>query len=817
MNEDQRLMMTELNLREYQTVILAALLHDIGKMLQRGSFGNLDTGGKHPRVSSIFVGAFKEFFSKFVDFELFQTLVQRHHEDPYNFDEDLLCQNAPEQYRSLSFIVSRADNYSSSERGKKAEAYHDFKRTPLVSVISRIKLNRELPEPQRYRLAPLSPDNAFPQNFVEYEDNEFNNHLKSFGEEFKNLKENLKSNDFDVMFSHVMNLLLRYAWCIPSNTQEAFPDVSLFDHLKTTAAIAACLYQYHYPEFNLLEIKNDEAEKFILLAGDLSGIQNYIFNITHIGAGGIAKRLRARSFQLAMIAEMISHKILHDFHLPLSNILMVSGGKFYILLPNRDEAQNRLDDLQHEIDGWFYKRFNAEINLNLAYVIASGRDFRGSDESIKGFEEILNKLNSKLQAVKKRPFKSILSNNTWSVDMMLLNVDFTSEEKLCKACKKFPGEFNDKSQTYLCDRCSDDEKIGRLLPGAEHIIFYKDSTGEFKGPCGYSFDLKNESSSNPYLIVSFGNYMPDYRYPYSLRFVANHIPSFKDRTDCEDCPKQDCDNKNNVDKKMPKFFECIAQLSEGRPLLGYLKADADNLGQIFIKGLGENNTISRIATLSRMLDVFFSGYVQELMEEKYNELYTVYSGGDDVLIIGPWNKVINFAEDLNKEFNRFCSGNKNFTISAGVELVKHNYPVFKAVEMADDALDTSKDLGRDRVTIFGHAITWEALPVVVKEAAKLKQWLNNKDLSKGFVYNLLYYAYMYQKYSKEKNTEYLRFLPLMTYDIARNLPPHDDKNIEKRAIRQWAEDLKDLANPKLHQLDIIANYALTANRGGRDE
>jgi HD superfamily phosphohydrolase len=29
MNEDQRLMMTELNQREYQIVILAALLHDI--------------------------------------------------------------------------------------------------------------------------------------------------------------------------------------------------------------------------------------------------------------------------------------------------------------------------------------------------------------------------------------------------------------------------------------------------------------------------------------------------------------------------------------------------------------------------------------------------------------------------------------------------------------------------------------------------------------------------------------------------------------------------------------------------------------------
>jgi CRISPR-associated protein Csm1 len=273
----------------------------------------------------------------------------------------------------------------------------------------------------------------------------------------------------------------------------------------------------------------------------------------------------------------------------------------------------------------------------------------------------------------------------------------------------------------------------------------------------------------------------------------------------------------DVEKHMPKFFECIAQFAEGRPLLGYLKADADNLGQIFIKGLGINNTVSRIATLSRMLDVFFSGYMQKLMEDKYNELYTVYSGGDDVLVVGPWDRVINFAEELNIEFERFCSGNKNITISAGIGLVKHNYPVFRAVEIADNFLDASKDSGRNRITIFGHVITWKELPDVRTESTKLKQWLAGKNVSTGFARNLLYYAQMHQKYDKEKKTDYLRFLPLMTYDIARNLPSLDDKNAEKKAIRQWAEELKDLSNPKLHRLDIIANYALTANRGGKNE
>ena len=55
--------------KEYQTVILAALLHDIGKFMQRGSFGSLDTKGKHPKVSGTFVSAYQSIFDQVADIE----------------------------------------------------------------------------------------------------------------------------------------------------------------------------------------------------------------------------------------------------------------------------------------------------------------------------------------------------------------------------------------------------------------------------------------------------------------------------------------------------------------------------------------------------------------------------------------------------------------------------------------------------------------------------------------------------------------------------------------------------------------------------
>lgn len=808
--------MTKFNQKEYQTVILGALLHDVGKMLQRGSFGSLDTKGKHPQVSSHFVSAFKDFFSRIVDFELLQTLVQRHHED-LRLGADLICGTAPEEYKALSYLVSRADNYSSSERGEKAEDYQDFKSVPLVSIFSRITLDKTLPKELRYHAKPLNPEDTFPEGFDKYSHNELNTHLKDFGEEFSILvksTEQANQIDFDMVFVNIFTILMRYTWCIPSNTQEEIPDVSLFDHLKTTCAIAACLYRFHDPNFKENEIKNDKTDKFILMVGDLSGIQNYIFNITHIGAGGTAKRLRARSFQVNLLSEIVSHKILHAFNLPIANILMSSGGKFYILLPNVGDTNYRIKTIRNDIDIWFYKSFNAEINLNIETTELSGDHFNN-------YSEVLRKLNQSLQRAKKKPFNEIMAQNSlWNEDMATLNVDFGDEEKLCKACNKFPGAIEDGK--YICGKCTDDKRIGQRLPSTKYIAFYKDDIGEFnQNYYGYSFDLLKDArhaKQGAYLIFGINEFISDARLPLSHHFMANYISTFIGNADCDACDNKTCSERGNAKAERPRSFECIANESTGKKMLGYLKADVDNLGGVFACGLEERlGSVSRIATLSRMLDVFFSGYMEKLISDNYPELYMVYSGGDDLLVIGPWNLIINFADELNTKFHAFTCNNENLTLSAGIGFVKHGYPVFRAVEMADNYLDISKaNTGKDSLTVFGHTVKWREVSDIIQESERLEGWLKQKQVSSGFARNLLIYSQMNDKYHEEKDTAYLKFIPLMTYDIARNLTSLNSKDFEKVEIRQWAEDLKNLSSLKLKNLGIIANYALTANRGGED-
>ncbi len=106
------------NNEEYRTVVLAGLLHDIGKLLQRGSFGGLDIKGKHPAISANFIAAFAECFSEVSDGEVLKTLVQKHHESQH-FEPDLNVNSISDEHvRTLANLVSLADNLSSGERGQ---------------------------------------------------------------------------------------------------------------------------------------------------------------------------------------------------------------------------------------------------------------------------------------------------------------------------------------------------------------------------------------------------------------------------------------------------------------------------------------------------------------------------------------------------------------------------------------------------------------------------------------------------------------------------------------------------------------------------
>ena len=106
----------------------------------------------------------------------------------------------------------------------------------------------------------------------------------------------------------------------------------------------------------------------------------------------------------------------------------------------------------------------------------------------------------------------------------------------------------------------------------------------------------------------------------------------------------------------------ISKLAVGKGVkrLAVCRADVDNLGKAFISGFEQDSdneeeryrfvTLSRTATFSRLMSVFFRYYINLLLSQNRYRLNIVYSGGDDVFLIGNWSDVINVAVGLRNAF-----------------------------------------------------------------------------------------------------------------------------------------------------------------------
>lgn len=830
--------------REYHTVILAALLHDIGKLLQRGSFGSLDSKGKHPQVSADFISLYSSLFEQVANPELLKTLVQHHHESP-QFPKDLRVDGIPDPYiRSLASVISLADNFSASERGEFTGQWQDFKFTPMAPVIENIQMEKSGRTPaMRFRAHPLVGtddkifDGIFPSTFSKYAEGELNKLLEEFGKEFANWVKKLHVSSFDIQLYYLLHLFNKYSWCLPSNTQEDIPDVSLFDHLKMTTAIASCLYIYHKENNSLDEktIRAAEQRRFCLVAGDLSGIQSYIFSISNIGAGGIARKLRARSFFIQLVIESCAQKILKKFDLSPANIIIAAGGNFYLLVPNISATKFRLENINREIDAWFLKNLNAEIALNLAFAELDGVDFHASSEKYEGFGSILKKVNDRLSISKQNRLSSVLQKDNWQEVAFIRDVDFKGQEA-CQSCGKFPR--NDING-LLCGHCQVDKNTGKDLPNRDILAFYSDSAkGNISLPYGSASLVKNISQAEDIPEIAIKLNSPDLSdlvgCPAQSKFIATYIPVVVDEADKKRL-FQIASKSNIKDDALPEIgepviFELLAAQARGRKYLGFLKMDADNIGMATVFGLKRDkpdsgmDTVSRLATLSRQVEWFFAGWIQHLISQEFKNCYIVFSGGDDLFIVGPWDEIINLADRINADYAKY-TGNPELTLSAGIVIAGSSYPISLAATAAGDAMKESKKEDHDKnighgnkLTLLGSTLSWGDWNEVKQKWKELSGKLLSEDIKSSFLYSLLEYGRMWNIF-KRGDAMGLKFQPLLAYNVGRNL--NEKKN---PAFYAWAQSIISLKLDELKQkqtildnLDLLGQLLILGKEGDDKE
>jgi CRISPR-associated protein Csm1 len=267
--------------------------------------------------------------------------------------------------------------------------------------------------------------------------------------------------------------------------------------------------------------------------------------------------------------------------------------------------------------------------------------------------------------------------------------------------------------------------------------------------------------------------------------------------------------------------------------------DVDNLGYLFSQGLKDRTpeakepdgwrdraSISRVATLSRTLDVFFAGHLEALLRGEFDDVYLLYSGGDDLAAVGPWNRVFDLALRIRDDFRRFTGGNPAWSLSAGIAVVNPRVPVLLVVEEAEKLLGASKTIGgsgvepwplpknkprgepqKGRITALGTSIPWSQYGEVLNQARRLLGWLQDETLRTAQVRRLLHFAEMAREYQHTHDTNYLQYAPLLVRELRRNW-----QAANQREAREWAAQLTVIESETMKSARFVCEYALYGNR-----
>jgi len=833
---------------EYNTVILAGLLHDVGKFVQRIETKQFK---KHPLVSVDFikleeVSAILSKEGLGIDLELLKTLVQHHHEDKRYFPANQLVQSITDpRQRALAYLVSQADTFSSYERDDEEERAFEYR---LYSTFSSVNITDRIKPGMHYDLREFSPETMFP-----VEKDKLDREIYSYENLERTVREVLKKfspGNFDELFNGFLTIFKKFLWAVPSDTWKKKSDISLFDHLSTTSAIAASLYGFHCGDLNENQVKKKNTEKFLLVGGDLSGIQDFLFEIHAQNPRKLSKTLRGRSFLLSLAVEMVSLKILKALKLPFSAKLMSSGGRFVILAPNLDWVKDTLDRLAVEIEEEFFRFFLGKLTLMLNYKTV----LKGEDMSAGSFKDKINENNAGLIVMKLNKHRHVLKSGAYREMLNRPHGHSIQESGVCSFCGVFPKEKPGKDEK--CMICNISEDLGEKILDSRFLHFTDepgifwflnmgvDLSGKYSSNI-LSYVLEEDWDSETYsgsIFHSIANYLPKDQTG-MIRFDDEETETDKDYL-CDFCGAVDPDRCTQENRRLFKDthlpFECIAAYSPYRRKrdgsreakcvnkLAVFKADIDNVGYIMQNGFEKLNddetciySVSRYTFVSRMIDSFFQYGLKQFIKEKFPMIYTVYAGGDDMLLIGPWLEVVDFSKEFHESFKEFMAHNPDITLSAGISLFSPRSPVPGAVEKAQVYLETAKDMeGKNAVSLFDTTVHWDRLPKLMEFAEFLDESINTEEsrIKTAFLFRLFKYRAMFLE-SEQGKVEGLRFHSLMNYDIVRNI---EKKKGDLILNREELEKLKPLYSTGealdkelLRDLKIPLCIALLENRGGR--
>lgn len=750
----------------------------------------------------------------------------------------------------LAYIVYEADNIASGmdRRENEGEEKGFDPKLNLDSIFSVFYSDKKIQVANKYFLIYKDINKAFnyPRKDISLATN------SNYEALLNKIKSHFITKDISqISINQLLQILEEGFSYVPSSTNRAeVCDISLYVHSKITSAVASCMKLY-FDEQQIQDYKkycfNSGSKIFrnekiyLLISGDISGIQDFIYTIPSKGA---LKTLRGRSLYIDLLLEEFIDEYLEQIGLSRANVLYSGGGHFYILAPNIENTKKAIDKLQAKMNRWLMENIGINLYLAIGTAECSANNLMKSEAQGNLFAIVNKKL---------KDDKTVRYSKDEDFLEYIFNVEKEEDtaKKECNICHNLVDKLwkYNSDEEIACEFCLNLYKLGQDILTQDLVFVISEEKidggikifGKDKDLYMYAVNIEDIDMFKEKIlrIYSKNNLLENdlairlYLADYSAKNENDEVMTF------DDLAKSSC------------------KIDKGIKRLGVLRLDIDDLGIAFSSGFVsdkdkiEDNlryaTLSRYADLSKDISMFFKVAINKIcagdligcvdFEEKAFNIFgiakapkrkvnIIYAGGDDLFLVGAWDEVLEVAIDINRAFKQFTNG--KLTLSAGMAMFSPTYPISKMAEIAGLLVQMSKNRkDKNSIALFGmetnlkangqleckHIYTWADFEMkVCKEKmnyllARLSfdgDKFNKLSVGKSLIYRLMDLIQL----ADEDKLNIARF----AYVLAR-MQPKQDKDEQKRKVYedfvskmyQWInnnEDKKQLATA----LNLLVYY-----------
>lgn len=500
-----------------------------------------------------------------------------------------------------------------------------------------------------------------------------------------------------------------------------------------------------------------------------SGIQEYIFSINHQAAG---KRLRGRSAQLGLVVDRCLELLREEY--PTQIKIKRNAGSCLDLkfteIP--DGFSHFVEKFQSQLDAYSLSELRGQVWFVVAYGESSAKAYQALGKRKLRIGQ------AHLQAMQ------LNLDSLWQEDRFILTAsperEMTKEDAEKRPEARLGQKLARRENKYIwfTTEASNEGEIKALDRWVD--------AGERPPQEGPTFGLDDNAARS--------------RHGLTRKYLARYAPL--------------CENGQICD------FDEIAERSTGAKFLGVLKADMDKLGETFSSFPESTEGEKRRKELSENLERLFTDELEGLLSSRdstFANCYVVYSGGDDLLMLGPWDQLIRFADRFHSLLDDSVKDwgySSQLSLSAGFRLAHPKSPVRHLADDVKKALEQAKSHpDKNHICIFQRVLAWNELPAGLAWADQFIRGIREQGLSTGFLQRLQWYADQFRRYEQGK-IEGLRMAALLQNDWRRNKTRLDEKfQIEMESlIGLLLRPMAAEAPARWREIDFAARFALYAVR-----